>query len=235
MQHKKLQTTRHIIQGVFFALLLAGLYMNLRMALIVFLPGALFFGNFFCGWICPFGALQEVCGMLGSKIVKKKFTMPWALQKYLRFVRYGIFILFVAGIASTILASINGYGTFFNTIAQGFILSSSTVIMISLLVIALFFERPFCNYLCTEGVKYGILSFLRIFTIKRNPETCVHCKKCDNACPMHLVISDKTQIRNAQCINCFQCISACPVDTTLSYGFTKIQWKTREKQVQKEK
>ena len=86
------------------------------------------------------------------------------------------------------------------------------------LVIALFFERPFCNYVCSEGIKFGVASLTRLFTIKRNAATCVNCQRCNQACPMNIQVSAGKSVRNAQCINCFQCIAACPANGTLSYG-----------------
>ncbi len=103
------------------------------------------------------------------------------------------------------------------------IVSAAFIVMISFLIIAIFFERPFCNYFCTEAVKYGVFSLTRIFSIKRNQDTCVGCKKCEKACPMNIDVSVRDQIRHGQCINCFQCISACPVEGTLTYGRVNIK------------
>jgi polyferredoxin len=94
--------------------------------------------------------------------------------------------------------------------------------MVSFVIISIFFERPFCNYFCSEGVKFGVFSLTRVFSIKRNEATCVGCKKCDKACPMNINVSIKDQIRHGQCINCFECISACPVENTLTYGRVKL-------------
>lgn len=106
-------------------------------------------------------------------------------------------------------------------------ISISFIIMAGFLVISMLFERPFCNYVCTEGIKFGFASFTRIFTIKRNSESCINCKKCDKACSMNISISNKNSIRNAQCINCFERISACPIKDTLSYGKIKISFKKK--------
>ena len=80
-----LQLMRNMSQVLFLGLLVAGFYMNIRMVIIVFLPASLIFGNFFCGWACPYGALQELMGDIGKKIFKKRFKMPRSIQKYMQY------------------------------------------------------------------------------------------------------------------------------------------------------
>ena len=67
--------------------------------------------------------------------------------------------------------------------------------------------------------RYGIMSLLRPFTIKRNEQTCVNCGKCDKACPMQINVSKAGKLRTPQCVNCFECMSTCPVDGAMEYGF----------------
>lgn len=220
-----IQLIRKIVQFIFIGLLIAGLFMDIRMVLIILLPASLLFGNFFCGWACPYGAIQELLGKLGKKVFKKRFKMPRKVQKYMQYLRYFLFAVLLIGVANFILTPLNGYATFMQLFAEDFTTVTASVALIIMsiyLLIGLFFERPFCNYLCTESAKYGILSMTRIFSIKRNEETCINCKKCDNACPMNIQISAHEHVRNGQCINCFECISACPVEGTLSY--TKVKF-----------
>lgn len=72
--------------------------MKLRMVLVILLPVSLFMGNFFCGWICPYGAMQEFFGAIGNKIFKKKYKMPRNIQKYLQFSRYILLLFSIIGI-----------------------------------------------------------------------------------------------------------------------------------------
>ncbi len=230
---RKVQWVRRITQFVFFGLLLTGLYMDLRMVLIVFLPASLLFGNFFCGWACPYGSLQELMGNIGNLIFKKKFKMPKNIQKYLQYLRYVLFLILIVGVLDLVLTPINGYGTFLGQFSEDSTNAASTValgIMLFYLVLGLFFERPFCNYLCTEAAKYGIASMTRIFSIKRDEASCISCKKCDRACPMNIEVSVHEQVRNGQCINCMKCIDACPVAGTLSYSRVRLPIGKKTKQ-----
>jgi polyferredoxin len=224
-KNQKIQLTRRITQFVFLGLLIAGVYMDLRMVLMVLLPGSLLFGNFFCGWVCPYGTIQEVMGNIGMKIFKKRYKMPRNIQKYMQYLRYVLFVILIIGVLDFVLTPMNGYGTFMRLFSEDITTAASSValgIMILYLLLSVFFERAFCNYLCTESPKYGVLSMTRIFSIKRNESTCVNCKKCDKACPMNIEVSAHDHVRNGQCINCLKCINACPIAGTLSYSKVKL-------------
>ena len=217
---KKLQWLRMSVQLIFLVILIGGLYKFVKPAFVVILPLAFLAGNFFCGWLCPFGTAQEIFGKLGSFFIKKKFKVSPSLQRYLQFSRYILAAIVFAHIVDSFvdLSSINAYKTFMRAMSGNLAQTAATFIMGTFLVVALFFERPFCNYFCPEGIKFGLASLTRFFSIKRNSDTCIHCKCCDKACPMNIEVSKGNHVRNAQCINCFKCIAACPKQDTLTYG-----------------
>jgi len=231
----KIQWLRNVVQLIFTGLLIAGLYMNLRMVIMILLPATLLFGNFFCGWVCPYGTIQEFFGAIGKRILKKKMKMPKSVQKYLQLTRYALMVVMTVGIAVTFFDAINSYKVLMRLNISNITLTLSVIIMISFALISIIFERPFCNYFCTEAVKYGVISLPRIFTIKRNENSCISCGKCDKACPMNISISDKSHVRNGQCINCFECTCACPVDETLTYGFNKYRFPRKKEKSDAEK
>jgi polyferredoxin len=227
---KRVSHFRNIVQIAVLALLAAGFYSGIRPALMVLLPLGFLAGNFFCGWICPFGTAQEIFGRIGSLIWKKKFKMPPKFQRYAQFSRYLLAMAMMLLISKEIAQSIplNAYKSFLAVAGGRTVETAALVIMGVFLFIALFFERPFCNYVCSEGIKYGVVSLTRVFTIKRDSKTCVNCKVCDRACPMNIQVSDSQNVRNAQCINCFRCVAACP-NHTLSYGTANVVNRTISK------
>lgn len=222
---QKLQWLRMSVQLIFMAILIGGLYKFVKPAFVIILPLAFLAGNFFCGWLCPFGTAQEMLGKVGSLFIKKKFKTTLALQRYLQFSRYILAAIVFAHVLDSFvdLSSINAYKTFMRAMSGNLAQTAATFIMGTFLVVALFFERPFCNYFCPEGIKFGLASLTRFFSIKRNSDTCIHCKCCNRACPMNIEVSKGNNVRNAQCINCFKCVAACPVQGTLTYGNSSIK------------
>jgi len=184
----------------------------------------LLFGPVFCGWICPFGTVQEFVGKIGRKIFKKEYNnfIPSVIDKPLRYLRYVILLLVVVNTAISgklLFSNFDPYFALFN-------IWSSEVTRLSLLVLgltligSLFVERPWCKYLCPFGALLGIFNLFRIVKLKRNEKTCINCKKCDQACPMNIDISTSKTITDHQCISCLLCTDemACPVSNTLSFS-----------------
>ena len=184
----------------------------------------LLFGPVFCGWICPFGTVEEFIGKIGRKIFKKRYNnfIPLKLDRLLRYLRYVILILVIVNTAISgklLFSNFDPYFALFN-------IWSSEVTRLSLLVLglvligSLFVERPWCKYLCPLGALLGIFNLFRIVKLKRNEKTCINCKKCDRVCPMNIDISTSKTISDHQCISCLLCTDeiACPVSNSLSFS-----------------
>jgi len=227
---QRLQYARWLVRVLFLVLAVAGLYTSVRPALFWLFILTFAVGNFFCGWVCPYGTAQDILGKVGALFLKRKLKMPPFIQRYAQCSRYLLmaFMLLLASKGIADLAQLNAYKSFMRTAGGQILETGALMIMVGFLLISLFFERPFCNYFCSEAVRFGLASFTRIFTIKRNISTCVNCKQCDKACPMNIQPSTSTNVRNAQCINCFQCVANCPVDQTLSYGMVSFRRKPND-------
>jgi len=184
----------------------------------------LLFGPVFCGWVCPFGTVQEFIGKIGRKIFKKRYNnfIPSVIDKPLRYLRYVILALVVVNTAISgklLFSNFDPYYALFN-------IWSSEVTRLSLLVLgltligSLFVERPWCKYLCPLGALLGIFNLFRIVKLKRNENICINCKVCDRVCPMNINISTSKVVSDHQCISCLLCTDeiACPVSNSLNFS-----------------
>ena len=198
------------------------------------LLASLLFGNFFCGWLCPFGTLQEWLSRAGAKLFGGRYRVPQRAERYLRFSRYIIYAVIIANESFKFAAGFsaaspfNGNSNFLSltdTWASGGLPAMSaaanalTLIYLGSYILAsLFVDRPFCRYFCPDGIPYSLASLARIYSIKRDANICIGCKKCDIVCPMNIDVANVRKMRNAGCINCMMCVSACPVRGALKYS-----------------
>lgn len=162
----------------------------------------------YCGWLCPFGALQELTNQIARKLHVPQWTLPWGLHERLWPLKYMIFLgLFGVSLMSVEqaehLAEIEPFKT---AIILKFIRAWPFVAYaVALLVAGLFVERFYCRYLCPLGAALAIPARMRMFDwLKRYHECGNPCQTCSNQCPVQ-AIHKTGEINPNECINCLHC------------------------------
>jgi NosR/NirI family nitrous oxide reductase transcriptional regulator len=171
--------------------------------------GLLFWGRgAFCGWLCPFGALQELTNHIGRRLGVPQLQLPWGLNERLWPLKYIIFLgLFGFSLYSLAWAErLSEIEPFKTAIILAFVRSWPFVTFaVMLLVAGLFVERLFCRYLCPLGAALAIPGRLRMFDwLKRWPECGSPCQRCANECPV-AAIHPNGVINVHECIYCLDC------------------------------
>jgi NosR/NirI family nitrous oxide reductase transcriptional regulator len=162
----------------------------------------------YCGWLCPFGALQELSNRIAKMFKVPQWELPWGLHERLWAVKYMLFLgLFGVSLASIgqaeHLAEVEPFKTAivlkFDR-AWPFVLYAGV-----LLFIGLFVERFYCRYLCPLGAALAIPARIRMFDwLKRYRECGNPCQTCANDC-MVQAIHPTGEINPNECLNCLNC------------------------------
>jgi NosR/NirI family nitrous oxide reductase transcriptional regulator len=171
--------------------------------------GLLFWGRGpFCGWLCPFGALQELTNTVAKWLKVPQITVPWGLHERLWPIKYIIFLgLFGLSLYSVEMAERFAEVEPFKTaIILKFARSWPFVLYaVALLVIGLFIERFFCRYLCPLGAALAIPGRMRTFEWLRRWQECGSpCQRCAKECPVQS-IHPEGHINVNECIYCMHC------------------------------
>ncbi|MBE1281775.1 MAG: 4Fe-4S binding protein [Rhodobacteraceae bacterium] len=174
----------------------------------------------YCGWLCPFGALQELTNRIARVLKVPQWTLPWGLHERLWPAKYMIFLgLFGLSMISIPLAEQYAEIEPFKTaIILKFIRDWPFVVFaLALLLIGLFIERFYCRYLCPLGAALAIPARMRMFDwLKRYKECGNPCQTCRNECPVQ-AIHPTGEINPNECVDCLHCQvlyqseSKCPV------------------------
>ncbi len=162
----------------------------------------------FCGWLCPFGALQELLGQISRLLRLPQWTPGAKLNQYLWLGKYvaAVVVLGLAFISmdwATAAAEIEPFKT---AITAKFERSWPFVVYAAaLLSIGLFTERAFCRYLCPLGGALAILGrFPLLKNLKRRAECGSPCKLCELSCPVKAIVPGG-QIKMGECFQCLDC------------------------------
>ena len=162
----------------------------------------------FCGWLCPFGALQELSNRAAKALKVPQLKIAWSLHERLWPLKYVIFLgLFGVSLGSLTYAEVLAEVEPFKTaIVLRFMREWWFVAFaVSLLVAGLFVERFFCRYLCPLGAALAIPGRMRMFDwLKRYRECGNPCQRCAKECPVG-AIHPEGHINPNECISCLHC------------------------------
>jgi len=162
----------------------------------------------FCGWLCPFGAFQEIVFKIGRIIKLPLLNIPFWLNEKLWAIKYLILIVLIATIIighdfSYKLIEIEPFKT---VITSYFDRSTPYIIYAGIILsIALFSERFFCRFMCPLGAVLAFLGRFHIFDmIPRRPECGNPCHLCEKSCPVQ-AIPPSGKINMNECFQCLDC------------------------------
>ena len=163
----------------------------------------------FCGWLCPFGALQELLARIARFFRLPQWNPTERAQRKLWWGKYASLALvvglaFAAPAAGAIAAEIEPFKTAITAIfLRGWPYVLYAVI---LLAIGLFTERAFCRFLCPLGGALAILDRLHLVNLlKRRAECGSPCRLCERGCPVK-AIERSGKIKMAECFQCLDCM-----------------------------
>jgi NosR/NirI family transcriptional regulator, nitrous oxide reductase regulator len=169
----------------------------------------LFWGRgVYCGWLCPFGAMQELVAKIAKALNLPQFQVPFVIHERLWPLKYVIFLLlFAVALGDMMLAqSLAEIEPFKTAVVLHFIRDWRYVLYaLILLSISLFVERAFCRYLCPLGAALAIPARLRMFEWLRRRHICgSQCALCAGACPVQAIHPDG-HINPNECVQCLKC------------------------------
>ncbi len=192
--------------------------------LVAVLVTALLLRSAFCGWICPFGFLQDLVSNLSHVLqkripglrrsiasLKNRGARLAVLDRYLRYLKYIVLAWAIGGSAYygyMVFRDYDPWATLLNLAEYSY--TPGVIVLIVTLVASFFVERPWCRYACPLGAASGLLGKFSPVYLKREDSACKVCQLCTKACPMGLDVHTATTIKSADCISCLECVSACP-------------------------
>ncbi len=184
-------------------------------------------GRFVCGWLCPFGLIQDLL----HKIPFPKKIGSFRGDKLLRKMKYVILAVFVI-LLPMFVVDILGQGLpyFCKLIcpagtleggmplvlmnqsmrsALGGLYAWKNLLLVLTIVVSILIYRPFCKYICPLGAIYSVFNPISVFRYKVDQEKCTGCGVCAKVCKMQ--VNPVKNANSLECIRCGLCKKSCPV------------------------
>lgn len=200
-------------------------------------------GRFVCGFLCPFGLVQDLL----NKIPFPKKIKTFCGDRALRVAKYIILLVFVVLLPLFVVDAVGSGSPWFckwicpagtleggiplistNPMLQetiGFLFAWKTLILAVTIIASIIIYRPFCKYICPLGAIYALFNKISVYKYAVNEKKCTGCKQCEQACPMN--ISPYKETNHAECIRCGICKTTCSFDA-ISSGFAVGKIKGQE-------
>ena len=200
----------------------------------IFLLFGILFGRWICGFLCPFGLLQDLLHKVKTPKLKKNSITR--ILSYLKYVILVVFVVLMPLIYSVQSFPLPGFCKYIcpsgTLLGAGGLLSNETnsnmfpmlgplftwkfCLLVLILLSCIFIYRAFCRFLCPLGAIYGLFNRISILGIKLDKPKCTDCGICIGTCHM-----DIRHVGDHECISCGECITACPTGA-ITYKGPKI-------------
>lgn len=184
------------------------------------------FGKLVCGWLCPFGLVQDL--LYKIPFFKKLKKLPG--DKFLKYLKYVILVVFVI-LLPLFAVDIFGQGKpwFCEYICPsgtlgagiplailnegirsviGWLYAWKVAILAVIIFLSILVYRPFCRYLCPLGAIYGLFNPISLYRYKIDETKCTRCGACQKSCKIDIRAFETPN--STECIRCGDCIKACP-------------------------
>ena len=183
-------------------------------------------GRFVCGWLCPFGLIQDLLHKI--PFPKKINTFPG--DRMLRKLKYVILAVFVILMPMFLVDMLGQGAPYFCKLicpagtleggiplvilnkslrgAVGFLYVWKNVLLAAVIILSVWIYRPFCKYLCPLGAVYSVFNPISVFRYRVDKEACIHCGACAKVCNMQ--VNPAENANHPECIRCGQCKAVCP-------------------------
>lgn len=163
----------------------------------------------FCGWLCPFGALQEILGWIAKRLHIPQWKISDSSHRRLQWLKYLILIGLVstAFYSLTLAERLAEVEPFKTSITLFFVRSWPFVLYaMFLLGLGLFVHKFYCRYVCPLGAGLAMLGKFHLFSWLTRIDPCGKpCQHCKNHCEIGAIKRDG-RIDYGECIQCLECI-----------------------------
>lgn len=192
-------------------------------------------GRFVCGWLCPFGLIQELLHRIPSRKVRIG-------QTRLRYLKYAILAVLVVALPLLVRDAYGVGDPWFCKLvcpagtleaalpllalnaslrdAAGWLLLWKASLLVTTVAASVVVYRPFCRFACPLGAIYGLFNRISFVQLTCDHATCINCGTCADVCRMG--VNPAIRATDAECIRCGDCVTACPVHA-LALGLPSTQ------------
>jgi polyferredoxin len=218
--------------------------------LVVFVVLTALLGKAWCGWVCPFGLIQDWLTALRNKLgIRERQLSPKAKSR-LAPVKYALLVylavlppLVTIGLlpedftlpfcnicpGKSLLPLFAGELAYLGLDMNNFVtfgFSLTLLIVTGLMLVGMFFKERFFCIFCPMLALIHLLKPLTVLRLVKEPKSCTGCGNCRRECPMDIdeVYRERisADVQTGECLSCGGCVEACPTDSTLKLKFFRF-------------
>ena len=191
-----------------------GFFMNDPMTVIlwIFVAGTLLVWGrgTFCGWLCPFGALQELISMVTQAVGIRQRRLKTGIDAKLKWIKYVVLAVIVGSVwAAPSFAEVAVEIEPFKTAISLYFVREWPYVLWAVACIALsvFVYRGYCRYICPLGAALAATNVLQRWSWIPRREACgTPCQTCRHRCE-YQAIEPTGKVNYSECFQCLDCVS----------------------------